>query len=165
MKKVLIAAALLLLGSQAYAADIEVAAPFMRAAPVAGGNGAAFLVLNNHGADDRLIGVEADISKAVELHTHVKDGDVYRMRKVDAIPVPAHGTLELKPGGDHVMFIGLNAPIKEGATVPLTLVFEKAGKVKVDVPVQTAGAMAPGGAMPGGMMPGGSMGGMMHDHH
>ncbi|MDO8607959.1 MAG: copper chaperone PCu(A)C [Phaeospirillum sp.] len=158
MKMVLAAAAaLLLLGAQANAADIEVAAPFMRAAPVVGGNGAAFLTISNHGSDDRLTGAQADISKAVELHTHVKDGDIYRMRKVDALAVPMHGTVALKPGGDHIMFIGLTAPVKEGAMVPLTLVFEKAGKIVVNVPVQAAGAMAPGAMMPAGAMPGGPM--------
>ena len=148
MKKIVLVAAALLLSTQAQAADIEVSTPFMRAAPVAGGNGAAFFVLNNHGDADRLIAAESDVSKTVELHTHVKDGDVYRMRKVDAIAIPMHGTAELKPGGDHVMFMGLNAPLKEGSMVPVTLVFEKAGKVKIDVPVQAAGAMAP----PAGMM-------------
>ncbi|TAN71984.1 MAG: copper chaperone PCu(A)C [Magnetospirillum sp.] len=150
MKKVLVAAALLLLGTQAHAADIEVVAPFMRAAPVTGGNGAAFLAITNHGGEDRLIGAQSGISKTVELHVHVKDGDIYRMRKVDAIAVPMHGKVELKPGGDHVMFIGLLAPVKEGTKVPLTLVFEKAGKVTVEVPVQAAGAMA-AGAMPNAM--------------
>jgi len=165
MKKIILAAAaaaLLLLGGHAYAADIEVATPFMRAAPVAGGNGAAFLSITNHGSEDRLIGAEAGISKTVELHTHVKDGDVYRMRQVEALVVPAQGTLELKPGGNHIMFIGLTAPIKEGATVPLTLIFEKAGKITVDVPVQAPGAMMPGGAMHDGMMHDGMM---MHDGH
>ena len=168
MKNVLLAAAaatLLLFGPQAKAADIDVVTPFMRAAPVAGGNGAAFLVLNNHGADDRLIGTESDVAKTVELHTHIKDGDVYRMRKVDGIAVPMNATVALKPGGDHIMFIGLYAPLKEGAKVPLTLIFEKAGKIMIEVPVQSPGAMAPSGTMPGGMMHDGAMpGGMMHDN-
>lgn len=147
MKKILVAAAALLFSVQAQAADIQVTAPFMRAAPVVGGNGAAFFVLNNHGDADRLIAAESEVSKTVELHTHVKDGDIYRMRKVDAIAIPMHGTAELKPGGDHLMFIGLNAPLKEGTQVPVTLVFEKAGKIKIEVPVQAAGAMAPAAGM------------------
>jgi copper(I)-binding protein len=146
MKKILLAAAMLL-SAQAQAADIEIAAPFMRAAPVAGGTGIAYLTVNNHGDADRLIGAESNVSKTVDLHTHVKDGDVYRMRKVDAIAIPMHGTVELKPGGDHLMFIGLNAPLKEGTQVPVTLVFEKAGKIKIEVPVQAAGAMAPAAGM------------------
>lgn len=134
----------------AHAADIEVVNPFMRAALVAGGSGIAYMTINNHGAADKLVAVEGNISKLAELHTHVKDGDVYRMRKIDFLAVPEHGTAELKPGGDHVMFIGLNAPVKEGTSVPLTLKFEKAGAVTIQVPVLAAGAMAPGAAMPAG---------------
>ncbi|MBI3446368.1 MAG: copper chaperone PCu(A)C [Magnetospirillum sp.] len=160
MKKLTVAALLLGLASfatESRAADIEVSNAFMRAAPVAGGTGAAFMTIVNHGGADRLISAEADISKSVELHTHVKDGDVYRMRKVDALAVAEHGSAELKPGGDHIMFIGLNAPVKEGTKVPLTLKFEKAGSIVVQLPVQGAGAMAPAaGMMPGaGMMHGG----------
>ncbi|CAA7626810.1 conserved exported hypothetical protein [Candidatus Terasakiella magnetica] len=156
MKTIILAAALMLFGLQAQAADLEVVGPFMRAAPVAGGNGAAFLSIRNHGGADRLIAAEAGISKAVELHTHVKDGDIFRMRKVDAIAVAEHGSIDLKPGGDHIMFIGLNAAMKEGAKVPITLVFEKAGKVTVEVPVLAPGAMAPGAA---------PMPMMQHDKH
>lgn len=144
----------------AHAADIEVVNPFMRAAPMMGGTGAAFLTIKNNGGADKLLAAEASISKAVELHTHVKDGDVYRMRKVDALPVADHGIVELKPGGDHIMFIGLNTPVKEGTTVPVTLKFEKAGVVAVQVPVLAAGAMGPGAMDQGMPMPGG----MMHQH-
>jgi copper(I)-binding protein len=150
MKSIAIAAALLLgltVTGGAVAADMEVANPFMRAAPMAGGSGAAFMTIRNHSGADRLLGAEAGISKTVELHTHVKDGDIYRMRKVNALDVPMHGSVDLKPGGDHIMFIGLNAPVKEGSTVAVTLTFEKAGKVVVQVPVQAPGAMAPGAAM------------------
>jgi copper(I)-binding protein len=155
MKSIAFAAALVLglsAAGAAGAADIEVANPFMRAAPVVGGTGAAFMTIRNHGGADRLLAAEADISKAVELHTHVKDGDIYRMRKVEALPVAGQGTAELKPGGDHIMFIGLKAPVKEGTSVPVTLKFEKAGAVVVQVPVLAPGAMVPGAAMPGGMM-------------
>jgi copper(I)-binding protein len=150
MKSIVIAAALLLglsAAGEATAADIEIVNPFMRAAPMTGGTGAAFLTIKNHGGADRLLAAEAGISKTVELHTHVKDGDIFRMRKVESLAVASHGTAELKPGGDHIMFIGLKEPVKEGATVALTLTFEKAGKVMVSVPVQAPGAMAPGGMM------------------
>jgi periplasmic copper chaperone A len=150
MKFIAIAAAMLLSvasAGAAGAADIEVANPFMRAAPMAGGTGIAYLTINNHGGADRLVSAESDIAKAVELHTHIKDGDVYRMRKIESLAVPEHATVELKPGGDHVMFIGLAAPVKEGKTVSLTLVFEKAGRVAVQVPVLAPGAMTPGAMM------------------
>jgi periplasmic copper chaperone A len=155
MKSIAIAAAMLLsVSAAAWAADIEVDAPFMRAAPMAGGTGAAFMTIKNHGAADRLLSAEAGISKTVEIHTHIKDGDVFRMRKVDSLAVPEHGTAELKPGGDHIMFIGLEAPVKEGTTVPVTLKFEKAGTVVVQVPVKSAGAMGAGAAHDMSSMPG-----------
>jgi len=70
------------------------------------------------------------------------EGDVMRMRQVDAIEVPVGQTVELKPGGYHLMFIGLKAPLKVGERFPMTLKFEKAGEVKVEVVVQAPGAAA-----------------------
>jgi copper(I)-binding protein len=151
----------------AWAADLEVSGAFVRASPAMAGAGAGFLSIVNHGAADRLLGAEASVSKAVELHTHIKDGDVYRMRAVEAIAVPAHGTVQLKPGGDHIMFIGLSEPLKEGAKVAVTLKFEKAGAVKVEMPVLGVGAMGPA-MMPGQGMPGQGMPGhgpMEHGKH
>jgi copper(I)-binding protein len=142
-KSALVAAAAALFALPAWAADIEVSGPFMRASPGMAMSGAGYLTIANHGGADRLLGAEANVSKTVELHTHIKDGDVYRMRAVEAIAVPMHGTVQLKPGGDHIMFIGLNEPLKEGTVVPVTLKFEKAGTVKVDMPVLGAGAMGP----------------------
>lgn len=103
----------------------------------AGGGG--FLTIVGGGAADRLLSASAGISKSVELHKMEMDGNVMRMRAIDAIDVPAGGTVELKPGGLHVMFIGLNKTLKAGERFPLTLKFEKAGEVKVDVQV-AAGA-------------------------
>lgn len=129
-----------------FAADIDVTAPWARAS--AGGMakaGAAFLTIKNAGAaDDRLVGAKADVSGKVELHTHIKEGDLMKMRQVHAIDVPAGKTVALQPGGLHVMFMGLKAPFKEGDHFPLTLVFEKAGDVTVDVAVEGAGAKGPG---------------------
>jgi copper(I)-binding protein len=149
MKRLVVAAALLAVsGLPVLAADVEVSAPFVRAAPMAGGTGAAFLTIVNHGGADRLVAAESGVAKTVELHTHIKDGDIMRMRKVDAIAVPDHGQAELKPGGDHVMLIGLHEALKEGTEVPLTLVFEKAGRIEIKAPVAPMGAMmAPGGQM------------------
>jgi copper(I)-binding protein len=70
------------------------------------------------------------------------EGDVMRMRQVDAIDVPAGQAVELKPGSFHLMLMGLKAPLKAGDRFPLTLKFEKAGEVKVDVAVQTGPAAA-----------------------
>lgn len=98
--------------------------------------GAAFLTLDNgKGPDDRLLSAQGDVSTTVELHTHHMENGVMEMRKVDDIPVPAGKTVKLQPGGLHVMLIGLKAPLVEGETFPLTLNFEKAGAVTVEVAV------------------------------
>ena len=100
--------------------------------------GGGFLKITSATAD-RLVGASAPVSKTVELHTMQMDGDVMRMRQVPAIELPAGRSVELKPGGLHVMFIGLNQPLQEGASFPLTLRFEKAGEVKVEVQVRNQG--------------------------
>ncbi|MCV3764266.1 DUF1775 domain-containing protein [Rhizobium sp. TRM95796] len=102
--------------------------------PVAGG----FLSVANRGTeDDRLVAVEgvADIDH-VELHTMSMEGDVMKMRRLpDGIPVPAGQTVELKPGGLHMMLMGPKHPFEKGDIVSMTLVFEKAGKVEFKLPV------------------------------
>lgn len=104
----------------------------------AGGGG--FLKITSPTAD-RLIAARAPVSKTVELHTMQMDGNVMRMRQVPAIDIPAGQTVELKPGGLHVMFIGLTQTLDNGVSFPLTLRFEKAGEVTVDVKVMTRAAM------------------------
>lgn len=96
--------------------------------------GGGFLKITSPVAD-RLLGASSPAAKAVELHTMQMDGDVMRMREVPAIELPAGRTVELRPGGLHVMFIGLAQPLKEGQSVPLTLRFEKAGELQVQMQV------------------------------
>lgn len=125
--------------------EITVKAPWARASAGMARAGAAFMTIDNARAEaDRLVSASADVSKSVELHTHVKDGDVMRMRPVDAVDVPAGSAVELQPGGYHVMFMGLEQPFREGESFPLTLTFENAGTLTVDVTVLGAGAMGPG---------------------
>jgi copper(I)-binding protein len=103
------------------------------------------MTLRNRGAaPDRLIAAASPVARVVELHTHIREGEVMRMRPVPDIPVPAGQTVELRPGGLHVMLIGLTAPLVEGARVPLTLRFERAGEVAVDLAVEAAGARGAG---------------------
>ena len=103
--------------------------------------GAAFMVIENSGEADRLVAASSDVAKKTELHTHIKDGDVMKMRRVDGIDVPAQGMARLQPGGLHVMLIGLHAPLREEEKFPLTLQFDKAGEMTVEVEVKDAGAM------------------------
>ena len=126
----------------AQADGVSVEAPFARATAGPAKNGAAFLTVKNAGAEaDRLIAAKSPVADRVELHTHLHENGVMKMRQVDAIDVPASGEATLEPGGNHVMLMGLKAPLKEGETFPLTLVFEKAGEVTVDVMIGDVGAM------------------------
>jgi copper(I)-binding protein len=127
--------------------EIMIKAPWARAS--IGKNGAAFLTVVNMGkTDDKLVGASSDIAKRVELHTHKMDGNIMRMRQVENIPIPAGGTITLKPGGHHVMFMGLGRKLTEGEEFPLTLIFEKAGRMQVNVKIGKMGAMGAGGKMP-----------------
>jgi copper(I)-binding protein len=131
------AAAFALLSSAAFA-DIMVMDPYARAAGKSAKAGAAFMVIENtSGEDDRLIGAASDIAKKVELHTHKDMGDgVMKMIHVEeGFVIPAGGKHMLMRGGDHVMFMGLNSSMDQGNTVKVTLTFEKAGDIEVDIPV------------------------------
>jgi len=129
-----------LAGAEAPGVDAPWARPTAPGAKVGG----AFMTLVGGKDADRLVSGSSPAAAAVELHTHVMDGGVAKMRAVPAIDVPANGRVELKPGGLHIMLINLKAPLKAGDTVPLKLRFEKAGEVDVKVAIT---AQAPGSAM------------------
>jgi len=105
-------------------------------------SGGAYLTLRNSGtATDRLLGGSTPAAERVELHSMTMDGNVMQMREVPAIDVSPGQTVELKPGQLHMMLVGLKTPLKTGDTVPLTLRFEKAGDVKVELKIEQ---IAPG---------------------
>jgi periplasmic copper chaperone A len=123
----------------AKAGDIQVVQPFARATPAKVGG--VFLTLKNAGSSaDKLMKASSPVADSVELHTHIKDGDAMRMRAVENIPVPANGQTALEPGGYHIMLIGLKQALKEGQSFPLSLTFENAGTLTLQVPVQKAGS-------------------------
>ncbi|WP_270938211.1 copper chaperone PCu(A)C [Falsiroseomonas oryzae] len=127
------------------AGSLRIAAPWTRAAG-AGATGAGFMAIRNTGAEpDRLVAARTTAARVVELHTHIREGDVMRMRPVAAIELPAGREVRLQPGGLHLMLIGLAAPLRQGERVPLTLVFERAGEAQVELAVQAAGARGHGG--------------------
>ncbi len=100
--------------------------------------GAAFMTIVNSGdSDDQLIGARTDAAKVTELHTHIAgDGGVMKMRKVEGgFTIPAGGKHMLMRGGDHVMLMGLTRPLEQGDTITLTLIFEDAGEITIEVPV------------------------------
>ena len=122
----------------ALAGDITVKDPYARVSSAISKSGAAFMEIDNSGATpDRLISVTSDAAKVAELHTHVEGANgVMMMRAVpEGFPVAAHGKHMLARGGDHVMLMGLTKPLKEGDVIHITLTFEKAGKITVEVPV------------------------------
>ena len=132
------AAAAILLATPVFADGIRVEDPYARVSAKMSTSGAAFMIIHNEsGQVDHLIGAKSTVSKKTELHTHMEDANgVMKMLHVDdGFELPAGGTIEMKRGGHHVMFLGLNEPLSHGDTVSVTLVFEKAGELSIDVPV------------------------------
>lgn len=131
--------------------DLVISQAWSRATPggakVAGG----FLTIENKGsAPDKLVAVSAEIAGKVEVHEMAMDNGVMKMRPLDkGLVIEPGKTVKLAPGGNHLMLQNLKRPFKQGDKVPVTLEFEKAGKVAVSLDVQGVGAQAPGG---GGMM-------------
>ena len=119
-------------------AGITVKGSFSRPSPTIGGTGAAFMTIVNNGRDtDRLVSAGCPVAKVVELHETTNEDGVMRMQpRPEGFEIPAGGQLELKPGGKHVMLMGLTAPLKAGDKIEITLNFERAGPVKVEVPVR-----------------------------
>lgn len=122
----------------AFAGDIMIKDAYARSATKFSKSGAAFMmIMNNTDQDDRVVSAHAEIAKRVELHTHIDAGNgVMQMREVEGgFPVEAGGMRHLMRGGDHVMLMGLTQPMLHGDIVTLTLVFEKAGEITLDIPV------------------------------
>ncbi len=138
-RRTLLAATLLATAATATQAQNTVKVDKVWARPTVAGQsgGGGYLTITGGAVADKLVAASAPVSKTVELHMMEMDGNIMRMRAIPAIAVPAGGTVQLKPGGMHLMFIGLNKTLKAGDSFPLTLNFEKAGDVKVDVKVTT----------------------------
>jgi len=121
---------------------IRIEAGVARATGAMARTGVAYMQISNQtDQDDRLIEARSDAAERVELHTHLHEGGVAKMRSVeDGVPVPANEAVLLEQGGLHVMFMGLTVPWEDGATVPVTLVFETAGEIDVALPVDLPAA-------------------------
>src|SRR5215212_463286 len=135
--------------------QIQVKDAWARATPGKAENGAAYLTILSPAAD-RLTEVSPPVAKKAELHNMTAEGGVMKMRSLSALDLIPGEPATLKPGGTHVMLMGLNRPLTAGETFPLTLSFEKAGKREVAVAVEKVGASGPedhsGAGMP--MQPG-----------
>ncbi len=132
-------------GGETRAGDLVITQPWSRAAGK-GSRGAGYLTIANRGtAPDRLLSASTPAAPRVELHTHINENGVMRMREVPGIEIPPGATVSLRPGGLHLMLMGLAEELRQGATVPVTLRFERAGEVRVALAVAAAGARGPGG--------------------
>ena len=133
---------LTLISSSSFAASVDVVQPYIRAVPPGHPNSAAFMVLKNTSEQDRaLVNAHSNVSKVVELHTHKKEGGMMRMRRVKQIDIKAGSETVLKPGGLHVMFIGLKQQLKAGDKVELELEFDNGATIKLTVPVKVVAGM------------------------
>lgn len=124
-------------GALAASADhVTVVEPYVRLAPPNAPATGAFMVIKNNGEKDvKVMKADNPASKVTELHTHLNEGGVMKMRPVAAIDIKAKGEAVLQPGGLHVMLINMSAPLKEGDTVPITLTFDDGSSKKVDAKV------------------------------
>jgi len=129
--------ALLASGTLALWGSVSVENPYVREVPPGMKNSAAFMTLVNTGSEEAvLVKARSRASNVVELHTHTMEGGKMVMRPVPRITVPSKGSTELKPGGLHIMLIGLKEPIAEGDEVHLDLYFSDGSQVGVDAPVK-----------------------------
>ncbi|HKJ76406.1 MAG TPA: copper chaperone PCu(A)C [Gammaproteobacteria bacterium] len=129
--------------------DVTVEGLYARAVPPQQPNSEAFMTIkNNSGTDHALVGGSTPASNVVELHTHLKEDGMMKMRQIPRIDLPANEAVELAPGGLHVMLIGLKAQLEPGQEVELTLEFEDGSTMQFTAPVKKAGM---GMKMKGGM--------------
>lgn len=141
LRKTLLATGLLL-PLLAFAHDhagstLSVEHAWARATPSGAPTGATYFTLRNaSGEADRLVGASTPVADKAELHEHVHQDGLMKMRHVEAVEVPADGEVRFAPMGYHVMLFGLKQPLADGSQFPLTLRFERAGEVKVQVPVR-----------------------------
>jgi periplasmic copper chaperone A len=154
MKRILFALAFVCLGSsfasadEIKAGDLVITQAWSRATPKGAKTGGAYLTIENKGsAPDRLVGGSADAAGKVEIHEMTMTNGVMKMRPVEkGLEIDSGKTVKLSPGGYHMMLMDLKSPLKQGDKLPITLEFEKAGKVTVSFDVEGVGAKGPEGA-------------------
>ena len=139
MKKLSLFAAGLLFSAGVFAGaadNVTVQDPYVRLAPPNAPATGAFMVIKNNGDKDvKVVKAANPVSKVTELHTHLNEGGVMKMRPVPAIDIKAKGEAVLQPGGLHIMMIDLKAPMKEGDVVPITMTFDDGSNKQVDAKV------------------------------
>lgn len=153
LKQILLAMAFICVGSslaladEIKAGDLVITQAWSRATPKGAKIGGAYLTIENKGSTaDRLVGGSADAAGKVEIHEMTMTNGVMKMRPVEkGLEIDPGKTVKLSPGGYHMMLMDLKTPLKQGDKLPITLEFEKAGKVTVSFDVESVGAQGPGG--------------------
>ncbi len=128
--------------AMAQPAQLEINNAWAGATPGKAENGAAYVTITSP-TTDRLVSASTPVAKKAELHTMSMQGMVMKMRPISGLDIPAGQPVSLKPGGEHIMLVGLKQPLREGQSFSLTLDFEKAGPRTVTVTVEKAGAKGP----------------------
>jgi hypothetical protein len=154
LKQVLLAFAIVCVGScpvladEVKAGDLVISQAWSRATPTGAKAGAAYLTIaNKGGTPDRLLGGSADVAGKVEVHEMAMSGGVMKMRPLEkGLEIDPGKTVKLAPDRYHLMLTELKSPLKQGEKLPITLEFEKAGKVMVSFDIGSVGAKGPGGA-------------------
>jgi copper(I)-binding protein len=119
------------------APDILIKDPWVREVPPVSRMSAAFMTIINRGdATDRLIGVSSEISRKAEIHTMIHDKGMMKMRKIKEVTIRPGEEVTLKPGGLHIMLIGLKKPLREGERIIIKLHFEESGTITLEAPVR-----------------------------
>ncbi|MDG4813332.1 copper chaperone PCu(A)C [Hydrogenovibrio sp. 3SP14C1] len=120
------------------ASVIDVDNAYIREVPPGAMATGSFLTLKNNSEQEvRLVGATSDVAKKVQLHTHINDNGVMKMRQIKYISVAAHQETKLQPGGLHIMFIGLQKELKKGQTIPMTLKFKDGSQKSLMIPVKS----------------------------
>jgi copper(I)-binding protein len=149
MRTILLALFLALAAAPAAAHEVKsgnlhIVHPWARASAGAAKTGAIYMTIRNEGAaGDRLLSAATPIAERAELHTHIMEDGVAKMRPVEALDIGPGSTVELKPSGLHLMLFGLRQRLREYDTFPLTLTFANAGTIEIEVYVEEAGAGEP----------------------
>jgi copper(I)-binding protein len=132
-----------LAAEEARIGGLHVHQPWARASAGPAKAGAVYLTIMNHGEKpDRLIAAASPAGKKLALHHNIQEGDVMKMRPLEGgLALPVGQYVSLEPGGVHIMIMGLESPLEEGASHPLTLTFEQAGSLETSFVVHAVGAM------------------------
>ncbi|MCG6200258.1 copper chaperone PCu(A)C [Psychromonas antarctica] len=133
----LLLASTLFISNSAFANLLAVDKGFARATPPHAKNGAAFMMIHNAAKNDiNLIAASSDIAERVELHNHVMQDGLMKMRQVKQISIPAGGQQKLQPGGYHIMFLHLKQQLKDGESVAIQLHFDNGEILSVTLPIK-----------------------------